>query len=354
MKFTSVLFAVYLIGFVCASSPGQTPVPWKIHDMSRPHPPIVIAPDQRLPVPPPSDAIVLFDGTNLSHWQGEDSGAAKWTVRDGYFESGAGSGDIHTRDRFGDFQLHLEWAAPLQVSGTGQGRGNSGVFLMGLYEIQILDSYHNDTYADGQAASVYGQYPPLSNVSRPPGEWQSYDIFFRRPRFDASGALLRPACVTLLHNGVLVQNNAELFGPTAWLQRSPYKTHPDRLPFSLQDHSCPVRFRNIWARDLEKLKEREGMPPSIPDHISLSPDVLARYAGTYVSKDGFTINITLDGRQGFIIIGSDRMLLEARSTREFDIAGLDGRLEFVLDEKGIPDGCTFHLTGEKILLSRKR
>lgn len=354
MKPISALLAVSLIGFVSGSSRAQTLGDWKVHDMKRPHPPVVTPPDQRLPLPPPSDAIALFDGKDLSHWRGQDSGTAKWTVRDGYFESVAGSGDIHTRDRFGDFQLHLEWASPLEVRGSGQGRGNSGVFLMGLYEIQILDSYHNDTYADGQAAAVYGQYPPLVNASRPPGEWQSYDIFFRRPRFDASGALLHPAYVSVLHNGVLVLNNVEITGPTAWLQRAPYKAHADRLPFSLQDHSCPVRFRNIWARGLEQRSDQEMAPPSIPKGASLSPDVLSRYAGTYANKDGFTITITLEGGRALMTIGSERIQLETRSTHEFPFVGLDGKLEFVMDEKGIPDSCTFHITGDRILLSRRR
>ena len=170
-----------------------------------------------------------------------------------------GTGSIQTREAFGDIQLHLEWAAPNPSSGVGQNRGKSGVFLMGRYEVQVLDSYNNETYADGQAAALYGQYPPLWNVSLRPGEWQSYDIFFRRPRFGAGGQLLDPARMTVLHNGVLVQNNETLLGPTMWLATSRYEAHGDAGPIRLQDHDTPVRFRNIWVR---RMPERLAPPAS--------------------------------------------------------------------------------------------
>jgi hypothetical protein len=161
------------------------------------------------------------------------------------------SGNISTREAFGDCQLHVEFAEPSPPSGESQGRGNSGVFLMGLYEIQVLDSYQNKTYADGQASAVYGQYPPLVNASRPPAQWQMYDIVFHGPRFGKAGELLHPARVTVLHNGALVQDNVELTGPTAQGERPPYKVHAEKLPLSLQDHHNPVRFRNIWIRELK-------------------------------------------------------------------------------------------------------
>jgi hypothetical protein len=151
---------------------------------------------------------------------------------------------------FGDVQLHIEWATPSPARGSGQARGNSGVFLMGRYEVQVLDSYQNRTYPDGQAAAIYGQYPPLVNASRPPGEWQTYDIVFRRPRFDANGALVSPARMTVFHNGVLVQDDVELTGPSGHQSRPPYERHADRLPIRLQDHGDPVRFRYIWVREL--------------------------------------------------------------------------------------------------------
>jgi hypothetical protein len=165
-------------------------------------------------------------------------------------EVSKGGGDIRTKQGFGDCQLHVEWAAPAVVVGESQGRGNSGVFLMGLYEVQVLDCYGNKTYADGSTASIYGQYPPLVNVCRKPGEWQTYDIVFHAPRFDKDGQLLSAARLTVFHNGVLVQDNEELTGPTGHKQRPPYKAHADKLPIKLQDHTNPVRYRNIWVREL--------------------------------------------------------------------------------------------------------
>lgn len=226
-------------------------MPWPIHSMDRPVPPVVAPGAYVADSPPPSDAIVLFDGHDLSQWRASDGGPAKWTVANGDFQVAAGTGAIQTAQGFGDCQLHIEWEAPAPPHGEGQERGNSGVFLMGLYEVQVLDSYDNRTYADGQAAALFGQYPPLVNASRKPGEWQTYDIVFHRPRFTAGGGVASPAHVTVLHNGVLVQDNAVLTGPTAFGKRPPYKAHADALPLSLQDHGYPVRFRNVWIRKLE-------------------------------------------------------------------------------------------------------
>jgi hypothetical protein len=225
---------------------------WPQHSMDRPKPPVITPGAGTVGAKPPSDAIVLFGGKNLDRWQDSKGGPAKWRVADGAFVVVAGTGGIQTRDGFGDVQLHVEWASPKPPKGKDQDRGNSGVFLMGLYEVQVLDSYGNVTYADGQVAAIYGQYPPLVNATRPPGEWQSYDILFHRPRFDATGKVLKPARFTVLHNGVLVQDNVEPVGPTAHQRRPPYEAHADRLPISLQDHGHPVRFRNIWLRDLER------------------------------------------------------------------------------------------------------
>lgn len=224
---------------------------WAIHDPTRPLPPVVDPGPARLPAPAPSDAIVLFDGTGLSEWEDSKGEPARWKVESGWLEVVAKTGSIRTKRAFGDCQLHIEWTAPAVVSGEGQGRGNSGVFLMNTYEVQVLDSYENRTYADGMAGAIYGQYPPLVNACRKPGEWQSYDIVFRRPRFDAEGKLVSPARMTVFHNGVLIQDNVELLGPTSHKIRLPYKAHPDKLPLSLQDHGNPVRFRNIWLRPLE-------------------------------------------------------------------------------------------------------
>src|ERR1035437_947852 len=219
----------------------------------RPAAPIVAPGAPALPVPPPADAIVLFDGTSLAQWEDGKGGPAKWKlIPGGAKEVAPGTGGIQTREKFGDAQVHVEWMSPNPPRGKDQDRGNSGVFLMGQFEVQVLDSYDNVTYADGQAAAIYGQYPPLVNASRKPGEWQSYHIVFHPPRFGAAGKLLKPARFTVFHNGVLVQDDVEPVGPTAHMRRPPYEAGPDRLPLGLQDHEHPVRFRNIWIRDLEK------------------------------------------------------------------------------------------------------
>lgn len=225
---------------------------WPVHSLDRPRPAVVDPGPERPPVSPPSDAIVLFDGKDLAAWQAESGGAAKWKVQDGYMEVVPGSGAITTQRGFGDQQLHIEWATPFPPQGDSQERGNSGVFLMSHYEIQVLDSYHNDTYADGQAAAVYGQTPPLVNASRPPGQWQTYDIVFHRPRFRADGAVRDSARVTVFHNGVLVQNATVITGWTVHGRRAHYEPHGDKLPLFLQDHGNPVRYRDIWIRELSE------------------------------------------------------------------------------------------------------
>jgi len=200
------------------------------------------------PGPPPADAIVLFDGTDLSQWRKKSGGKAAWELKDGVATVN-GTGDIVTQQPFGDCQLHIEWATPAEVKGEGQGRGNSGVIIQGRYELQVLDSYQNKTYFNGQAGAVYSQYAPLVNVSRKPGEWQSYDVIFHAPRFDENGKLSKPATITVLQNGVLVQDNVEIKGPTA-NQPTKYEAHPLKQPLVLQDHGNPVRYRNIWIREL--------------------------------------------------------------------------------------------------------
>jgi hypothetical protein len=225
---------------------------WPVHSMERPRPAVVDPGPVRPPAPPPSDAIVLFDGRDLSTWQNDSGAAAPWRVVDGAMEVVPGAGAIKTRQALGDVQLHIEWRSPAPPKDEGQDRGNSGVFLMGFYEVQVLDSYKSDTYADGQASAIYGQYPPLVNATRPPGEWQTYDIVFHRPRFAADGTLSQPARMTVLLNGVLVQDAVELQGRTAHRTRAQYQPHEDALPLMLQDHGAPVQFRNIWVRPLSK------------------------------------------------------------------------------------------------------
>jgi hypothetical protein len=226
---------------------------WHVHDGDRPLPRVVTAgtnSTQEEPGRPPSDAVVLFDGTDLSHWRSQTGKPAAWKVDMGALVIAPGSGEILSRDEFGDCQLHLEFSAPVPPRGSDQGRGNSGVMFFGRYEIQVLDSFENITYADGQAAAIYGQYPPLVNASRAPGQWQSYDIVFRAPHFKPDGSLESPAYVTMLHNGVLVHDHQPLIGAMAYRAVGKYTHHGPKGPILLQDHGNPVRFRNIWVRQL--------------------------------------------------------------------------------------------------------
>ena len=225
---------------------------WEVHDMDRPAPD-VITPGKAETVSAPSDAIVLFDGKDLSNWTAGDGSKTKWVLGEGYMESVKGSGPIVSSDKFGSCQLHIEFATPANVKGDSQGRGNSGVFLMSTYEIQVLDSFENRTYADGQCGALYGRNVPQVNSSRKPGQWQSYDIIFHRPIFDGN-KVARKATFTVFHNDVLIHDHVVLQGGTGWMGPhavSDYKAHDDKLPIQLQDHGNPVRFRNIWVRELQ-------------------------------------------------------------------------------------------------------
>jgi len=237
-------------------------LPFHVHDPARPHPPVVTPAAQ--PGGAPSDAIVLFDGTDLSHWTAArldpvhptTAGPAMWKVESGYLEVTPGTSDIATKEKFGDVQLHLEWAAPSAVRGTSQGRGNSGVFLQGRYEVQVLDAVLNPTYADGQAGAIYGQWPPLANPARGPGEWQSYDIVFEAPRFEGD-KLVKPAYLTVFLNGVLLHNRKEVSGPTVHRALAKYVPQPAEDSLMLQNHGNPVRYRNIWIRRLSGYDQPE-------------------------------------------------------------------------------------------------
>lgn len=265
----SVLFAISA-GCVSATADdngGTTPFlpggDYRVHDSTRPLPPVVTpgVPALNEFAAPPSDAIVLFDGSDdLSAWTPQVEGADLWPVVDGTLRTNA-SGDraaegtqvsgIRTHEVFGSVQLHLEFRVPVTESGaTGQQYGNSGVYFMEKYEVQVLNSYQNETYADGSAAALYGWKPPLVNASRPPGEWQSYDIVFEAPEFDDTGALIDPAYVTMFHNGVLVHNRQELLGVTVWRDVAEYTAHAEKLPFALQHHGETVHYRNIWLRPM--------------------------------------------------------------------------------------------------------
>ena len=247
-----------------AEKPGPQQ-PWskyKVHDMTRPVPPIITpgtASTNDMPGKPPSDAIVLFDGKDLSHWQAAGGGEPTFTLQDGVMLStnlkdSKNNKALESKEQFGDVQLHVEFSTPTPPKGDSQGRGNSGVFLMGKFETQVLDNYNNPTYPDGQCASVYGQYPPQVNACRPPGEWQTYDIIFRHPRY-IDGKFAEPAYITVLQNGVLVEDHQRIEGPTGHMQVAKYpdKPMPDKGPLQLQFHGNPVRFRNIWVRPLEAL-----------------------------------------------------------------------------------------------------
>ena len=216
---------------------------WRVHDKARPVPDVVTPGDGTAP---PSDAVVLFDGSDLSAWKSGKGDDAKWRVEDGAMIVN-GTGTIETREHFGSCQLHVEWATPAEVKGDSQGRGNSGVFLMGRYEVQVLDSYQNRSYADGQAGALYGQTPPARNACRSPGEWQSYDILFDAPVFEGDRCVT-PARMTVIHNGVALHHAQELIGATTHRKVATYRPHGDAGPIKLQDHGNPVRFRNIWIR----------------------------------------------------------------------------------------------------------
>lgn len=240
-------FALVLVSTLCGFASETLPPP-QATELWSPEPPVVRAPAGSAP----SDAIVLFDGTNLDAWESaRTAGApAPWKIEGDALTIVPKRGGIRTRRSFGDVQLHLEFRTPTEIKGGGQDRGNSGVFLMGLYEVQVLDSHNNKTYVNGQAGAVYKQHPPLVNASRPPGEWQSYDIVWIAPRFGADGKLLSPGRVTVFHNGVLVQHNAEIKGPTAYRGSPAYAPHAGKLPIELQEHNEPASYRNIWAREL--------------------------------------------------------------------------------------------------------
>ncbi len=225
--------------------PGQK---WRVHDINRPRPRVVTPAPLDNPFAPPSDAVVLFDGKDLSKWAAK-TGEPHWKVENGYFEVVPKAGDLISKEKFGDAQYHVEWASPAVVSGNSQGRGNSGFYLMGRYEMQVMDSWDNLTYADGQAGAIYGQWPPLVNASRRPGEWQRYDIILEAPRFEG-GKVVKPAYVTLFHNGVLLHHHKEIVGPTTHRDTTPYSPHGLEESIVLQDHDTPVRYRNIWVRRL--------------------------------------------------------------------------------------------------------
>jgi len=235
-----------------SDTPQITGQKWKVHDMERPRP-VKVAPGPYFMSAPPADAVVLFDGKDLSQWEQVGRGGAtsepKWKVENGVIEIVPRTGRLRTKQKFGDCQLHVEWQIPPEAKGNGQSIGNSGVELMGRYEIQVLESAEHLTYADGGAGAIYGVWPPLVNPARPQGQWNVYDIFFEAPRFEGD-KVVKPATVTVVFNGVLVQNHKEFLGTTVWRKNGVYTPHASELSLTLQDHNQPVLFRNIWIRRL--------------------------------------------------------------------------------------------------------
>ncbi len=332
---------------------NDTTVQWKIHDMNRPKPQVVEPVAQILPAPAPKGAIVLFNGTDFSHWNGKDSSDVKWKLEKDYMEIVPGTDGITSKESFGDVFLHVEWASPDEPDRRGQDRGNSGIFFMNQYELQVLDSYQADTYADGQAGALYGQAPPRFNACRPRGEWNAYDIFFRRPRFSKDSTLLSPARITVLHNGLLIQDNEEYKGPTSWLKYLPYKAHADKLPILLQEHNCKVRYRNIWALPLPEL----AMPDKFYGDkiISLPETDLDKYTGTYQRPNTpATIIITKKNGSlyGDFYWRPGQLELVPISAKEFAMKETAGTLTFTFDEKGNASDLVFHLGGEDMPAAR--
>ncbi len=312
---------------------GQSGYRWKAHDPDRPKPRQIEA--GRQAGGPPSDAVVLFDGTDLRGWMSRDGSAPQWAVRDGYMETVPGAGPIRTAQGFGDAQLHVEWATPVAAVGSGQNRGNSGVYLMGKYEVQVLDSYRNVTYADGQAAALYGQHPPLVNVSRGPGEWQAYDIVFRRPRILPNGQVRTPARMTVFHNGVVVQDAAELWGPTDWLEHGSYVQHDAALPLTLQDHEHPVRYRNIWIRPLPDLPADElGLARSKPSSV-VPIRVLDRYVGSYGSGGEVAAAVVRTGAQLVLKMFERSFVLVPETATRFLLPRTAGTVDFAESGGGV-------------------
>jgi len=340
-------FGVFVVTAAQESETSLPPERWRQHDMRRPKPAAVEPSSAPIANAPPKDAIVLFDGKNLDAWQSSDGAPAKWKVAEGVMEAVPGGGAIQTRKQFGDVQLHVEWSAPAPPRGKGQDRGNSGVFLMDEFELQVLDSYQAETYADGMAGAIYGQYPPLFNAAKPPGEWQTYDVAFRRPRFNADGTLREPARITLFFNGILVQNNEEPFGPTSWLKWLPYKDDGGRGPISLQDHGHPVRYRNIWLREIPERAAPTGEAAAKPKVVTLPESVLDSYAGSYQFGEGAgnTATITRDGGHLALVLPflPRPLALVPISETTFDMPFTHGRFTFQKDDQGHVTGARFEV-----------
>jgi hypothetical protein len=346
-RFSRTRFQLTSLAFLLSAQPAfcQLATGWKQHDMKRQLPAVVEPGQSNLPLAPPSDAIVLFDGSSLDAWQGPEGKELKWIIRDGAMEPIEGGGYAYSVQGFGDVQLHLEWASPQKVQGKSQGRGNSGVFLQSQFEVQILDSFENPTYADGQAGSIYGQYPPLVNVSRKPGQWQSYDIIYRAPTYEPNGELAQPSRITVLHNGVLIQDNVRPLGPTSWMQHHPYSNRGDKLPIGLQDHGNPVRFRNIWVRELPPEKIIPPTEPYDPIRSELTDQHIANLLGTYERKGGGRYEVIRKDGKLFFTQGGPMMEMIPHSPTEFGLRFTAGLIEFEKPTDGPAKSLRFEMGG---------
>ena len=260
------------VAMVWAAAASQVQATEYLPGIEWPEPTVVTPGDDNSQ--PPSDAVVLFDGRDLSAWENGEN----WRVEDGV--AIIGEGHIKTKDKFGDCQLHIEWSAPVPAEGKSQGRGNSGVYLMATYELQVLDSYKNKTYFDGQAGAIYKQTPPWVNAMRPPGQWNVYDIVFTAPRFRTDGSLESPAYMTALHNGVLILNHFELKGDTPFNRPPEYRQHPEKMPIMLQDHGNPVRFRNIWLREIKPIVGKRVHAPMLRNQTTGEKRLVSEEAST--------------------------------------------------------------------------
>lgn len=308
-----------------------------IHDKSRPQPEVInpgTPSSLKKAGQPPSDAIILFSKDTLDEWLTRDGQPADWNIKGDTFECVPEKATIYTKKKFGDCQLHVEFATPKDVKGKGQGRGNSGVYLMGKYEVQILDNYENQTYPDGQATALYGQTPPMVNACRKPGEWQTYDIIFHRPRFSSTGDVIKPATMTVIHNGVLVQDHTELTGPTTHTIRMAYHKHECKLPVSLQNHSNPVRFRNIWIRDLEK-KCCEDKACCSGKEEKKTVDV-SQFAGTYFNEKSQekAVVVEKEGKLSLEFVTAKEIPLTAQANQNFFAQANQLQIRFDYNKEG--------------------
>jgi len=321
-------FVIFAASIFCLTNcvDAQQPTGWKAHDNERPQPAVVDPGEAAPPSSVPSDAIVLFGGEDLSNWTGPNGKEPKWKVNDGVMECFRGAGFVYTKEKFGDIQLHLEWASPTTVKGKGQGRGNSGVFLPGGLEIQVLDSFENETYADGGAASIYGQYPPQVNASRGPGQWQSYDIIYHLPCFDENKKQVKPAVVTVLHNGVVVHHATEPLGPTSWVHHKKYAPGITEGTIGLQDHGNPVRFRNIWVRKL-------NTEPTAGEYVEERPfseEEIKKFVGKYSKNCEIKL---MDDNLWLHTLNQDLEMV-AHTDDTFSTKESAGSISFESDEEG--------------------